>query len=382
MSLTEPASSKPSYQRVVVKIGSSSLTDEQGRLDKQAVARLAEQVKALRDQGTEVVVVSSAAISAGLERIGYAAGRPSDLPTLQAAAAIGQLVLSQAYAETFADYGLSLGQVLLTRFELENRSSYLHARDTLERLLELGFTPLINENDTVAVEEIRFGDNDTLAAQVGILVRADLVVLLSDIQGLYTADPRIHEDAKLLESIGSFTREVVEAAGAAGSARGSGGMITKLEAARMCMAAGIPMVICHGSRPNAVLSAVSGQSVGTLFGGETTGHAVSARKLWQALAGAVKGSLNIDAGAQSALEKNGSSLLAVGIRSVEGRFEADSVVDIRSLDGMLIGRGLSAYSSQEAALAAGKKSTELAEVAELAHLAHTAVVHRDRLVIF
>jgi len=365
-----------------VKIGSSSLTDQSGRLDRGSIRRLAEQIKPLSDQGVEVIVVSSAAITAGLESLGFSNERPRDLPSLQAAAAVGQLILSQAYAEVFAACGLSLGQVLLTRFDLENRSSYLHARDTLERLLELGVTPLINENDTVAVEEIRFGDNDTLAAQVGILVKADLVVLLSDIKGLYTADPRIHEDAELLESIGSFTHEVVAAAGAAGTTRGSGGMVTKLEAARMCMAAGIPMVICEGSRPDAVLSVVCGQSVGTIFDSDSSGREVSARKLWQALAGAVKGSLVIDAGAEKALREAGSSLLAVGIRRVEGEFTSDSVVDIRSLDGMLVGRGLSAYSSQEATQAAGLRSNELAERPALAFLTHTPVVHRDCLVIF
>ncbi|MDR0459560.1 MAG: glutamate 5-kinase, partial [Coriobacteriales bacterium] len=194
------------YRRIVIKIGSSTLTDSQGRVDRAFIHSLAKQVQTIRAElGAQVIIVTSGAIASGLEALGFGKNRPDDLPTLQAAAAVGQLKLGQDYVEEFAVYGIWLGQVLLTRYDTENRGSYLHARDTLERLMELGAVPLINENDTVAVDEIRFGDNDTLAAQVAILVKADLMIMLSDIAGLYTADPRRDEDATLLQSIGAFT---------------------------------------------------------------------------------------------------------------------------------------------------------------------------------
>jgi glutamate 5-kinase len=308
--------------------------------------------------------------------------RPDSIPILQAAAAVGQLELAQIYARAFDAKGIRVGQILLTRFEIENRSTYLHARDTIEKLLELGIVPLINENDTVAVDEIRFGDNDTLAAQVAILVKASLVILLSDIEGLYTADPRIDEDAKLLESVGSFTEEIVNSAGAAGSARGSGGMVTKIEAARMLMAAAIPLVICEGHAPNVVVEAACGGRVGTRFTQEDGRHHAGARKLWLALSGSVRGGVYVDDGAVKALREQGSSLLSVGVRRVEGEFAAGAAVNIRTLGGFLIGRGLTSYSSVELTATAGRKSSEFAADAALAHLANTAAIHRDQLVVF
>jgi glutamate 5-kinase len=303
------------------------------------------------------------------------------MPTLQAAAATGQVVISRHDADAFAAHNLQIAQVLLTRFEIEHREAYLHARDTLERLLELGVLPLINENDTVAVDEIRFGDNDTMAAQVAILVKADLVCLLSDIEGLYTADPRTTEDAELLRDIGSFTEEIVNAAGDAGSARGSGGMITKLEAARLLMAAGIPMVICQGHAELALQAAVQGEHLGTRF--DTNSPVRSkARKLWLALSGSVKGSVFIDDGAVLALRVSGGSLLPVGVISVSGSFLPGSVLDIRTNNGFLIGRGLSQYSSDDIRSIAGKRSDTLKDSNVLNRLAKTYVIHRDEMVLF
>jgi glutamate 5-kinase len=369
-------------KRIVVKIGSSTLTDVDGKLDAVYIEGLAAQVRALRTRGCEVVIVTSAAIAAGLEVLGMPSARPEGIPVLQAAAAVGQLELAKIYAWAFETQGIRVGQILLTRFEIENRATYLHARDTIEKLLELGVMPLINENDTVAVDEIRFGDNDTLAAQVAILVKADLVILLSDIEGLYTADPRLVEDAKLLETIGSFTEEIVNAAGEAGSMRGSGGMVTKLEAARMLMAAAIPLVICEGHVPNAVVDAACGRSIGTRFSQEDGRRQAGARKLWLALSGSVKGGVYVDDGAVRALREKWSSLLPVGVRRVEGEFTVGQAVDIRTLSGFLIGRGIVNYSSDELAVAAGRKSSELAVDASLAHLANTEVMHRDQLVVF
>ncbi|MDR3052741.1 MAG: glutamate 5-kinase [Coriobacteriales bacterium] len=368
--------------RIVIKIGSSTLTNEDGTIAKSYIADLAAQVRELHAMGSEVLIVTSAAITAGLQALGLPPQRPDRIPTLQAAAAVGQIELARAYARSFEAQGLIVGQILLTRFDTVNRESYLHARDTVERLLELGVVPLINENDTVAVDEIRFGDNDTLAAQVAILVKAELVVLLSDIEGLYTADPRLDEDAQLLESIAGFTEELVNAAGDAGTARGSGGMVTKLEAARMLMAAGIPMVICEGHRPHAVLDAACGKQVGTRFSSEKHSKQAGAKKLWIALSGTVKGSVFIDEGAVLALRERGSSLLPVGVVRVEGDFAAGQAVDIRTTSGFLVGRGLSNYSRDELALAVGHTSEQLAGNKLLIHLANKEVIHRDRLVVF
>jgi glutamate 5-kinase len=365
-----------------VKIGSSTLTDASGKIDVTYIDGLVDQVGFLRAQGCEIIIVTSAAIVAGLEALGMPPRRSESIPILQAAAAVGQLELAKVYANAFEKRDIRVGQILLTRFEIENRATYLHARDTIEKLLELGIVPLINENDTVAVEEIRFGDNDTLAAQVAILVKADLVILLSDIEGLYTADPRLDEDARLLETVGAFTEEIVSSAGAAGSSRGSGGMVTKLEAARMLMAAAIPLVICEGHVPNVVVDTVSGKRIGTRFSQADGRHQAGARKLWLALGGSVKGGVFVDEGAVKALREQGSSLLPVGVRRIEGNFASGQAVNIRTLDGFLIGRGITNYSSDELKLAAGRKSSEIADNALLRHLANTEVIHRDQLVVF
>ncbi|GHT79639.1 glutamate 5-kinase [Actinomycetota bacterium] len=251
--------------RLVIKIGSSTLTDATGLLDVYYLQTLAYQVANLHKRGIEVVIVTSAAIVAGLEALDMPTTRPDDIPTLQAVAAVGQLKLVEQYSNAFNKHNIKLAQVLLTRNDTDNQESYLHIRDTLQRLLELGIVPLINENDTVAIDEIRFGDNDTLAARVAILIDADLVILLSDIDGLYTADPHLDQDAKLLEHIEEFTPEIINAAGDAGSKKGSGGMITKLEAAKMLMENNIPMVICEGHTANAIIKAANGDNIGSRF---------------------------------------------------------------------------------------------------------------------
>lgn len=380
--LEETLSVQAQTKRLVVKLGSSTLTTSEGTFDTAYLEGLAQQVAALRSQGTEVLIVSSAAIVAGLQSLQMPPSRPNDIPTLQAAAAVGQIELAQSYAQAFAKEGLKLAQILMTRNDTTNREAYLHARDTMERLLELGVVPLINENDTIAIDEIRFGDNDTLAAQVAILVKADLVVLLSDIEGLYTADPRKSEDAELLEKVEEFTREIVDAAGSAGSDKGSGGMFTKIEAARMLMAASIPMIICEGHTEDALLNAAEGKLMGTRFERESHGKQAKARKLWLALSGTVCGKVVVDNGAVNALRKRGSSLLPVGVVSHEGEFEEGSIVDIRGEDGLLIGRGISNYSSKELGLVAGRRSSALNNTSVLENKTRTDVVHRDAMVIF
>ena len=239
-------------QRIVIKVGSSTLTGDDGGIDRAYVASLVAQIAEVVSAGVQVVLVSSGAIAAGVARLGLAE-RPADIPGLQAAASVGQVALAETYQTLFAEHDVIIGQVLLTRHDTGHRESFLHARDTFERLLTLGAVPVVNENDTVAVDEIRFGDNDSLAALVATMVSADLVLLLSDIEGLYDADPRLSAEAKLLEQVDELTDDLMAAAGGTGSDHGSGGMATKLEAANMLMKAGIPMVICDGRRDCAIV---------------------------------------------------------------------------------------------------------------------------------
>jgi glutamate 5-kinase len=382
----------PSVRRLVVKIGTSTLTDDAGRIDVGYISALAGQVACLTSGGTEVVVVTSGAIIAGLESLGMPLRRPDDIPTLQAAAAIGQVELARRYADAFQAHGLLCAQILLTRHDIESRDTYLHARETLLRLIELGAICVINENDTVAVDEIRFGDNDTLAAQVAMLIKADLVVVLSDIDGLYSADPRLDEDARLIEQVASFSAEIVAAAGSAGTSKGSGGMATKLDAARFLMAAGIPMVICQGRRQNALIDAAGGTGIGTRFAKERQAQAPS-RKLWRALAGKARGAAFIDDGAVAALRERGGSLLPVGVMAVEGEFTRGAVIDIRSAEGLPVGRGISRYDSQMLRGSLGKRSGEVRDSLAGGSLAgdslagesnhtRTEVIHRDEMVVF
>lgn len=368
-------------RRLVVKIGSSTLTTSESSIDYAYLAGLAEQIAAVRAAGWQPVIVTSAAIACGLEALGIAK-RPSDMPSLQAAASVGQSVLSAAYANAFAAHSMTTSVVLLTRRDTADRTAYLHARDTLDRLLELGVVPVVNENDTVSVEQIRFGDNDTLAALVACLIDADLMVILSDIEGLYDANPRRDESARLIEVVERIDRDVMAVAGEAGSTVGSGGMITKIKAARVLMAAGIPMVICHGRRDDAIVDAAAGKSVGTLFVAREKAHEITPRKLWIALGDAARGAVIIDEGARSALVGRGSSLLCVGVTCVEGRFDADDIIDIKDEEGVVVARGKVAFSSDEAELARGRSREDLERNRLLAPLAERALVHRDELIVF
>lgn len=356
-------------KRVVIKIGSSTLVDN-GKVDAAFIGSLAADCAALiKDDEVQPIIVSSGSIALGLDILGFGGGeRPNDMPTLQAAASVGQVGLIRQYRDTFALFGVNVGQVLITRATTGERESYLHARDTIERLLELGVVPIINENDTVAVEEIRFGDNDTLAAMVATSINADLVVLLSDIDGLYTADPRRDADAELLETVSKMSADIEAGAGGVGSRSGSGGMLTKIAAARVLMAAGIPMVICEGHRTHAIVDAVHGEHVGTTFFDEdNTG--MHARKSWIALGGKVRGRVVCDDGACAALRERGSSLLPVGIVSFEGTFACGDPIDLVDSEGRLVGRGLAGYGSDVLGGVLGTRGAE-------------EFINRDELVIF
>lgn len=361
---------------IVIKVGSSTVTGADGRIDRDYLATLAGQAAQLREGGDRVVVVTSGAIAAGLEALEIGT-RPTDMPTLQAAAAIGQVRLVDAYREVFNARGANVGQVLVTRHDVGHRQQYVHACQTLERLLDLGVVPIVNENDTTAVEEIRFGDNDYLAALVGMMVHADLVVLLTDIEGLYTADPRSCEDAQLVEVVDAVTDEHLAAAGGAGSAVGSGGMSTKLEAARALMKAGIPMVVCDGRRADVIVDAAGGRPVGTLFAGGDA--AVKGKKLWLAFAGHPKGSVTIDDGASIALCLAGKSLLPAGVVDVTGSFVVGDPISVNDREGNVVARGLAGMSAEDLSKVRGLKTSEIARV--LVAWNGSEVIHRDQLVI-
>lgn len=366
---------------IVIKIGSSTLVDKQGKLDRGYFEGLAVQVHALRKAGWSPLIVSSAAIACGLEALGITE-RPSDMPSLQAAASVGQNALMATYAEAFSRYDILTSCVLITRHSTANRNAYLHARDTLERLLDFEVVPIINENDTVSVEQIRFGDNDTLAALVSCLVQADLCVIFSDIEGLFSANPTLDPSATLVPEVTHITPELMATAGGATSKVGSGGMITKIRAARVLMVAGITMVICHGRKPDALSRLIEGESIGTRFVAQKVPHDITPRKLWIALGDSAKGVIEVDQGAKRALVKQGSSLLPVGIVSVEGEFAPGDIVDIKDTDGYLFARGRAGASCAEMSLARGRSQDELKGNELLEHLNSKPAVHRDELVVF
>ncbi len=369
-------------KRLVVKIGSSTLTTGEGRIDHEYLAKTARQVAQVREQGWQVVIVSSGAIACGLERLGMSGKRPDDMPTQQAAASVGQGLFASAWGDAFSKVGLLTSVVLLTRRDTADRTAYLHARDTLNRLLDLGVVPIVNENDTVSVEQIRFGDNDTLGALVSCLINADLNIILSDVEGLYTANPANDPDAQIIRRVESIDEGIISIAGGAGSKVGSGGMITKLKAARILGVAGIPLVICSGIRADAIIDAAAGREVGTLFPAAHKPHEITPRKLWIALGDSARGSITVDDGAKQALKKRGSSLLVVGVASVEGAFEEGDIVDIKDADGHLFARGRTSASRDEAELAIGRTREQLLANRLLAEMADRPLVHRDELVIF
>ncbi|WP_261428898.1 glutamate 5-kinase [Berryella wangjianweii] len=366
---------------LVVKIGSSTLAGPDDGIDRRFLDALADQVARLRDSGWATVVVSSGAIACGLVRLGMAE-RPADLPSLQAAASVGQPAFAAAYGEAFAARGLTTSLVLLTRHDTAERSTYLHARDALMRLLDLGVVPIVNGNDTVSVEQIRFGDNDTLGALVACLTQASLCVILSDINGFYDANPRECSDARLMRRVERIDQQVIDAAGAAGTGLGTGGMVTKVRAARALGLAGIPLVVCQGREPDALARAVRGDHAGTLFASPRRPGEVSPRKLWIALGDSARGAVTVDEGARRAIQAQGGSLLCVGVTQVEGGFERGDVIDVRDPSGFLFARGLAGFNADEVALACGRTRDELAANRLLRELAERALIHRDNLVVF
>jgi glutamate 5-kinase len=363
----------PAPATVVVKVGSSSVTGADGRLDEGAVDKLCGEVAELRADGHAVVLVTSGAIAAGWAALG-GGPRPSDPVRLQALSAVGQHRLMRLYDDAFAKRGLHVGQVLLAPLDFAHRQQYLHARQTLSHLVDIGVVPVVNENDATSDDEIRFGDNDRLAALVAHLVAADLLVLLTDTAGLFTADPRRNAEASLIEEVVEVDHELEAAAGGPGSVVGSGGMVSKLAAAKIAAWSGVPTVIADAGRP-AVLSAVleGRPGSGTVFRART--RRLPARKLWIAFALAPAGTLRVDEGARRALVEAEASLLPAGVVGVDGRFEPDDAVEIAGPDGVVFAKGLVRHGAGQVAAWAGRRTSELPDGA-----VHE-VVHRDDLVV-
>jgi glutamate 5-kinase len=357
---------------VVVKVGTSSITDDRGRIVDAAVAKLCSEVAEVLAGGDHVVVVTSGAIAAGLQVLELT--RPSDPAVLQAVAAVGQSRLMGHYERAFASLGLVAGQVLLAPLDFVDRAQYLHARQTLRLLMGLGTVPVVNENDAVADDEIRFGDNDRLAALVAHLVQAELLVLLTDAAGLLTADPRYDQEASLIEEV-SEVDQVLAMAGGPGSARGSGGMASKLAAAKIAAWSGVRVVIASAERPRVLQEAVVGTpGVGT-FVRPREGRRLPARKLWIAFALATAGKVVVDAGAKRALIERGVSLLPAGVRQVVGDFQAEDAVELAGPDGDVFAKGIARHGAKELAQWSGWQSSRLPDDVP------PEVVHRDDLVI-
>ena len=361
---------------VVAKIGSSSLTNAAGVIDEHAIAKLCVEVAGLRGMGHKVVVVTSGAIAAGQPALGLAGVRPTDLATLQALSAVGQSRLMRVYDDALAGSGLVGGQVLLTPLDFHpaHRKQYLHARQTLTRLLELGVVPVVNENDAVANDEIRFGDNDRLAALVANMVHAAVLVLLTDTPGMLTADPRLDSDASLIEEIIEVDHELERVAGSPGSDRGSGGMASKLAAAKIAAWSGVRAVIAAADRPDVLADAVAGEpGVGTVV--RPHDRRLPARKLWIAFAVGSSGTVVVDDGARTALVERNTSLLPAGVVGVHGMFDVDDAVEIAGRDGRVFAKGLVRHPSQRVAEWGGRRTSDLPP--DLPH----EVVHRDDLVV-
>ena len=363
------------FRRLVVKVGSSLLVDDDGHLNRAWLETLADDIAGLQQQGHEVLIVSSGAIAIGSTVLGINKRR-ARLEDLQAAAAAGQVQLVHAYQEALGAHRISAAQVLLTPDDTENRRRFLNARGTLGRLLERSVVPIINENDTVATDEIRYGDNDRLAARVAQLVMADALILLSDVDGFYTADPGKDVNARHIPEVRQITGEMQAMAGETRSDVGSGGMATKVQAARIATHAGCSTIISSG-HVNHPLQALSAGGRCTVFRAE--GTPAVARKQWLAGALEVRGELGIDGGAVAALGR-GTSLLPVGIVSVSGDFRRGDVVSISGPDGRELGRGLAEYSHDEASLISGCQSEQIAE--RLGYRGRAVMVHRDELVLF
>lgn len=362
-------------KRVVVKVGTSTITRPAGGSNLVRMEEIAREIAGLADEGREMVLVTSGAIAAGMNRMGLKT-RPKDVSKRQALAAVGQGVLMHLYETMFASYGQTAGQVLLTKENSVRHNQYTNSRNALLSMLSMGVVPVVNENDAVSVDELKIGDNDTLSATVASLVDADALIILSDVDGLYTANPQENSDAKLISEVREVTPEIENLAGGAGTESGTGGMVTKLAAAKIAMSAGVTMVIARGDRFGVMREVLEGKPVGTVFFAKD--EHLRARKAWLAFGRHIGGNLTVDEGCVRAM-RSGASLLAAGIVAVDGEFKPKSTVRVLGHDGREIARGVANYGADEIRRIAGKKTKEIAKI--LPEAAHDEVIHRDDLVM-
>ena len=362
-------------QKIVVKVGTSTLTNEDGNLNIEKIKKIVSELSNLSDKGYDVVLVTSGAVGAGMGKLNMTE-RPKTLSEKQALASVGQVALTHLYQLLFQEYGKIIGQILLTRGDFSDRRRYLNARNVCNTLLKNKIIPVINENDAVVSNELKVGDNDTLSALVSGLIDADLLIILSDVQGLYNKNPQKYEDANLIEIVGKIDDDIKKTAGGEGSKFGTGGMITKIIAAEMATKIGTNMVIASGDDPKNISRIVEKENIGTLF--TKKNKKISSKKYWLAYGTNKKGLLTIDEGAEKALFK-GKSLLPVGIKSFEGDFDKGTVVKIMNMKNENIATGISNYSSDEIALIKGHRSEDIEKI--LGHKYDDVVVHIDNMVV-
>ncbi|MBF0506049.1 MAG: glutamate 5-kinase [Nitrospirae bacterium] len=362
--------------RIVIKIGSNILTEASGGLSYRRIRAIAGDVSGVYDMGHEVVIVSSGAVAAGMKKLGLG-GKPKEIRLKQAAAAVGQSSLMRAYERSFENLGKKVAQALLTREDFSDRVRYLNSKNTLITLLSYGIIPVINENDTVATDEIKFGDNDQLAALVSGLIDAERLIILSDVDGLYDSDPKKNVDAKMISSVDAVTPDIISAAGGAGSAVGTGGMYSKILAARKALSHGIKVNIISGRKKGLIASLITGVHSGTEF--RPSVKKISSRKGWIAYAIKPRGSLTIDDGAVRAVRKSGKSLLPAGVVGIDGTFDTGDAVNCVDLKGNKIAKGIVNYSAADIGKIKGKKTSEIERI--LGYKYSDEIIHRDNLVV-
>ena len=368
---------KDEINKIVIKVGTRLLTYDTGKLNLGLIDRLVREIADLKNQGKDVVLVSSGAVGAGIGRLGLKR-KPVSVQERQAVAAIGQGLLIQFYEKHFAEYGHVVAQVLLTREDLENRMRYLNSRNTLLHLLKFGAIPIVNENDTISTAEIEFGDNDKLSALVATLIDAELLIILTDIDGLYTANPTHDPEATCISQVEEITPAIKNIAGKTEEMLAKGGMISKIEAAEIAMTSGINMVIANGRKANMIEAILNGEDIGTFFCSQQD-H-LKSRKRWIAFGQKIKGSILIDNGAEGALKQEGKSLLSIGVVQVNGSFSRGETISIFSFDtGEEIARGLTNFSAEELKQIKGCKSNEINKI--LGYAGNKEVIHRDNLVL-
>lgn len=364
-------------KRIVIKVGTSTITYANGKRNFSQIDRLAREISDLQNQGKEMILVTSGAVAVGVDRMGLP-GKPKTIPGKQAAAAVGQGVLMHTYEKFFADYGQIVAQVLITKTEAIDRHRYTNTRNTFMELMRQRVIPIVNENDVVALDELKIGDNDNMSALVAGIVDADLVIILSDVDGLYTDNPQTHPDAVIVPEVAEITPEIEASAGGVGSARGTGGMATKIQAAKAATSSGIHLVIASGTEKNAITRVLQGEELGTLF--VSRENRLQFRKRWLAFGAKIAGSIVVDDGCAKAIRKaGGCSILPAGVFAVQGEFLPGSTVSVIDKDAHELARGLVHYSSAELELIKGCNSGEIANI--LGHKNFDEVIHRDDLVI-